>query len=130
MSTELEIGSIVEGTVVRVKPFGAIVLLPGKKQGLVHISHVSSQFIEDINDHVQAGDTVMVKVLTNDDEKNKISLSMKEVEKTGQVVIKPKVFEPKLKKKELITFEDKLNNWIKDSNDNQSVINKRNKRKG
>lgn len=132
MSEELEVGSVIEGTVVKVKPFGAIVLLPNKKQGLLHISHVSSKFIEDINDFVSAGDVVKVKVLTYDKENNKISLSMKEVEADNvdvEVEVKPRIFEPKKKTKELVTFEDKFNNWLKDSNEKQASINKRNKRR-
>lgn len=130
MSEELEVGNIIEGTVVKVKPFGAIVLLPNKKQGLLHISHVSSKFIEDINDFVAAGDVVKVKVISYDKANNKISLSMKEVENAEMEVIqKPRIFEPKKKTKELVTFEDKFNNWLKDSNERQASINKRNKRR-
>ena len=49
MSEKLEVGSIVEGKVVRVKPFGAIVSL-GNTQGLVHISQVANSFVQDINE--------------------------------------------------------------------------------
>ena len=63
MSEKLEVGSIVEGKVVRVKPFGAIVSL-GNTQGLVHISQVANSFVQDINDHVKVGDMVKVKVLS------------------------------------------------------------------
>ena len=65
MSEKLEVGSIVEGKVVRVKPFGAIVSL-GNTQGLVHISQVANSFVQDINDHVKVGDMVKVKVLSVD----------------------------------------------------------------
>ena len=67
MSEKLEVGSIVEGKVVRVKPFGAIVSL-GNTQGLVHISQVANSFVQDINDHVKVGDMVKVKVLSIDEE--------------------------------------------------------------
>ena len=66
MSEKLEVGSIVEGKVVRVKPFGAIVSL-GNTQGLVHISQVANSFVQDINDHVKVGDMVKVKVLSIDE---------------------------------------------------------------
>lgn len=74
MSEKLEVGSIVEGKVVRVKPFGAIVSL-GNTQGLVHISQVANSFVQDINDHVKVGDMVKVKVLSIDEESHKIALS-------------------------------------------------------
>ena len=44
MSEKLEVGSIVEGKVVRIKPFGAIVSL-GNTQGLVHISQIANSFV-------------------------------------------------------------------------------------
>ena len=78
MSEKPEVGSIVEGKVVRIKPFGAIVSLGEQVQGLVHISQVANTFVQDINDHVKVGDIVKVKVLSIDPETNKIALSMKE----------------------------------------------------
>ena len=78
MSEKPEVGSIVEGKVVRIKPFGAIVSLGEQAQGLVHISQVANTFVQDINDHVKVGDIVKVKVLSIDPETNKIALSMKE----------------------------------------------------
>ena len=66
MSEKLEVGSIVEGKVIRVKPFGAIVSIGEQAQGLVHISQVANSFVQDINDHVKVGDTVTVKVLSVD----------------------------------------------------------------
>ena len=75
MSEKPEVGSIVEGKVVRIKPFGAIVSLGEQVQGLVHISQVANTFVQDINDHVKVGDIVKVKVLSIDPETNKIALS-------------------------------------------------------
>ena len=48
MSEKPEVGSIVEGKVVRIKPFGAIVSLGEQAQGLVHISQVANTFVQDI----------------------------------------------------------------------------------
>ena len=78
MSEKLEVGSIVEGKVIRVKPFGAIVSIGEQAQGLVHISQVANSFVQDINDHVKVGDTVTVKVLSVEPVNNKIALAMKE----------------------------------------------------
>ena len=76
MSEKLEVGSIVEGKVVRIKPFGAIVSL-GNTQGLVHISQICDRFIKHPLEAVKLGDVVKVKVLSVDLEKKRISLSMK-----------------------------------------------------
>ena len=63
MSEKLEVGSIVEGKVIRVKPFGAIVSIGEQAQGLVHISQVANSFVQDINDHVKVGANGTLKVM-------------------------------------------------------------------
>ena len=80
MSEKLEVGSIVEGKVVRVKPFGAIVSL-GKVQGLVHISQVASHKVRHPSEIVQVGDIVKVMVLDVDEKRKRISLTMKNLPK-------------------------------------------------
>ena len=78
MAEKIEAGSVVEGKVVRIKPFGAIVQLEDGGQGLVHISQIANGFVQNINDHVAVGDTVKVKV-TEIDSQNRINLSRKEL---------------------------------------------------
>lgn len=73
----LEAGSIVEGKVTGVTPFGAFVSLEEGKTGLVHISEVALEYVKEINDHVKVGDQVKVKILSIDP-KGKISLSIKQ----------------------------------------------------
>lgn len=73
----LEVGSIVEGKVSKIMPFGAFVTLDGKKSGLVHISEVARNYVENISDHLKEGDEVKVKVVKID-ENGKISLSIKQ----------------------------------------------------
>ena len=59
----LKQGEIVEGKVKRIAPFGAFVEVNGEV-GLVHISEVSLDYVQDINDYVKIGDTVKVKVMS------------------------------------------------------------------
>ena len=73
---ELAVGEVLEGKVSGITKFGAFVLLPGGKSGLVHISEVANTFVSDVNEHVQIGQTVKVKVLSISEE-GKINLSMK-----------------------------------------------------
>ncbi len=88
----LLIGNIYDGKVTRVKPFGALVSLPSGQQGLVHISHISNKFIENIDEHIKVDDEVKVKLLAIEEDGKKISLSIKEtVEKQN--------FKPKPQKK-------------------------------
>ena len=76
---ELSVGAMLEGKVTGITKFGAFVLLPGGKSGLVHISEVANAFVSDVHDHVQIGQTVKVKVLSVSEE-GKINLSMKRVQ--------------------------------------------------
>lgn len=73
----LEIGSIVEGTVARMTNFGAFVDLGGV-DGLVHISEISYDRVEKAADVLENGQKVNVKVLSVDQERGRISLSIKQ----------------------------------------------------
>ncbi|MFI3174478.1 MAG: S1 RNA-binding domain-containing protein [Bacillota bacterium] len=132
MSEKLAIGSIVEGKVIRIKPFGAIVSV-GAEQGLVHISQVSNQFVEDINTHLKVDDVVKVKVLSIDSESNKIALSIKEAmpktKPTKQEPTKPAHQKSNSYAKSANApasdFEDKMKDWMKQSTERQTTLNKR-----
>ena len=73
---ELEIGSIYEGKVTGITKFGAFVLLPMGKSGMVHISEVANTFVDDINNYLKEGQTVSVKLVAID-EQGRINLSIK-----------------------------------------------------
>ncbi|MCH3951111.1 MAG: bifunctional 4-hydroxy-3-methylbut-2-enyl diphosphate reductase/30S ribosomal protein S1 [Acidaminococcus sp.] len=72
----LHVGDIVTGTVVRFLPFGAIVKLNDKNEGMIHISEIAPQRIEKPEDVLEAGQEVKVKVLRIDTENKKIALSI------------------------------------------------------
>ncbi|HCF50135.1 MAG TPA: 4-hydroxy-3-methylbut-2-enyl diphosphate reductase [Syntrophomonas sp.] len=71
-------GDIVEGTVVRIAPFGAFVELDPGVDGLVHISQLADYRVEKPEDVVKAGDRVMVKIISIDPNEKRIGLSVKE----------------------------------------------------
>ncbi len=73
----IEVGSIYEGKVVRIMNFGAFVELSPNKDGLIHISKLSKERVAKVEDVVNIGDTVKVKVLEID-RMGKISLSLKD----------------------------------------------------
>ena len=73
---ELEIGSIYEGKVTGITKFGAFVLLPMGKSGMVHISEVANTFVDDINNFLKEGQTVSVKLIAID-QQGRINLSIK-----------------------------------------------------
>ncbi len=75
--SEAEIGDIYSGKVVKIMEFGAFVnILPGK-DGFLHISQIANERINDINDHLNEGQTVQVKVVEID-RNNRVKLSIKE----------------------------------------------------
>ena len=76
---ELAVGEVYEGKVTGITKFGAFVLLPNGKSGLVHISEVANAFVSDVHEHVQIGQAVKVKLLSITEE-GKINLSMKRVQ--------------------------------------------------
>jgi polyribonucleotide nucleotidyltransferase len=76
ITAEVEVGKIYEGTVLRLLDFGAIVqVLPGK-DGLLHISQIAKERVNQVSDYVKEGQVVRVKVLEADD-KGRLRLSMK-----------------------------------------------------
>ena len=75
---EVEVGTIYEGKVAKIMDFGAFVnILPGK-DGLVHISQISDERVENVSDKLSEGDIIKVKVLEVD-RQGRIRLSMKAV---------------------------------------------------
>ena len=59
----IEVGNVFEGRVTGVKPFGAFVALPEGRVGMVHISEVSNEYVQDIATVLHDGDTVKVQVI-------------------------------------------------------------------
>ena len=78
ITAEVEVGKIYEGRVAKLMDFGAFVtILPGK-DGLVHISQISEERVENVSDKLSEGDLIQVKVLEVD-RQGRIRLSMKAV---------------------------------------------------
>ena len=78
LTEEIEVGKIYEGKVAKIMDFGAFVnVLPGK-DGLVHISQISNERVENVTDKLAEGDIVKVKVLEID-RQGRVRLSMKAV---------------------------------------------------
>jgi polyribonucleotide nucleotidyltransferase len=78
LTADVEVGMIYDGRVARLMDFGAFVnILPGK-DGLVHISQISEERVENVSDKLSEGDVVKVKVLEVD-RQGRIRLSMKAV---------------------------------------------------
>ena len=108
----VEIGEILEGSISRIAAFGAFVNLPDNQSGMVHISEISQQFVQDINEFIKIGDIVKVKVLAIDDV-GRISLSIRKAEAPRPSA--PPT--PRVAPRSDNTFEDKVTKFMKDSAD-------------
>ena len=116
----IEVGKKLKGKVTGIKKFGAFVELPEGKSGLVHISEVADNYVENVEDHLSVGDEVEVKVLSIADD-GKISLSIKKAKDRPRKPRHSKANHGKpVQKTE--DFEKKLSNFLKDSEDKLTSI--------
>lgn len=74
-----EVGATAHGKVVRIAPFGAFVSLEDGVDGLVHISQIAWEHVEQVEDVLKVGQEVDVKILDVDKDRKRISLSIKEL---------------------------------------------------
>ncbi|MFD2628974.1 S1 domain-containing post-transcriptional regulator GSP13 [Oceanobacillus kapialis] len=127
MTSKFEVGQIVDGKVTGIQPYGAFVALDEETQGLVHISEVTHGFVKDINEHLSTGDEVKVKVLTIDEENNKVSLSIRATEEAPKKTEKPRKQQTHTTSTQqsndtagFNTLKDKLQEWIDQSSERDS----------
>ncbi|MGC5328122.1 S1 RNA-binding domain-containing protein [Brevibacillus sp. SYSU BS000544] len=134
----VEVGSIIEGKVTAIKPFGMFVAVNETEQGLVHISQVANGFVKDINDHFSVGATVKVKVLSIDDA-GKISLSVRAALPAPEREVREERRggggnrggdRGNKRGENAGSFEDKLKKWLKHSEENLATINKKQNKRG
>ncbi|SHG48136.1 S1 domain-containing post-transcriptional regulator GSP13 [Ornithinibacillus halophilus] len=127
MADKIEVGQIIQGKVTGIQPYGAFVALNDDVQGLVHISEVTHGYVKDINEHLTVGDEVNVKVLSVDEENNKVSLSIRATEE-------PPKKRPKAQPKKQVqqpqndsgagfnTLKEKLEEWIEQSESREGTF--------
>ena len=109
----LKAGEIVEGVVKTITNFGAFIDLGNGVTGLVHISEVSDGYVKDVSEFLEQNQKVKVKVLAVDEVNKKITLSIKKANE------KKCVYQPKQQE---MSFEDRLNKFLKDSEERQSEV--------
>lgn len=66
--SKYEIGQIIEGTIINIRPFGAIMIFQSGEKGLLHISQIANTFIRNINRYLKIGKTYRVKVIGIEDD--------------------------------------------------------------
>ena len=120
-------GTVIEGKVTGITKFGAFVALPSGKTGLVHISEIANSYVTDIKDHLKEGQDVKVKVIGVDGA-GRINLSIKKAVETEQHAPRaqrmPAYFSASNSSsaKEQASFEDKLKQFMQDSDSKMSDL--------
>jgi S1 RNA binding domain protein len=104
----IAVGTIVDGVVTGITKFGAFVKLEDGTVGLVHISEVADAYVKDINEFLKENEQIKVKVVSIG-ENGKVGLSIKQA--TVKPASRPAPVKPDL------CFEDKLADFMKDSNE-------------
>ncbi len=112
--TKYEKGKIVTGCVTGITDYGIFVNLDEYYSGLIHISEISNKFVRDINDYVNIGETIKVKIVEKDDKNFHLKLSIKDINYRNSKKPRIKIEETKsgfsgLKKHLDGWIEDKLN---------------------
>ena len=72
--------AIVEGMVTGIEQYGIFVSLDEYYSGLIHISEISDDFVKDINNFVNIGETIKVRILESDDDSFHVKLSIKNLD--------------------------------------------------
>lgn len=114
----VSVGEIVEGKITDIMQYGVFVKLEDGKSGLVHISEVSNEYVEDINQVVKKGDTVKVKILSMDDS-GKIALSIKKALPREEKRPRNNNVREKKVEEGAQTLDDMLSKFLKDSDERQ-----------
>lgn len=144
MSNQLALGDMLDGKVTAIKEYGAFVMLSTGVSGLVHISQIASEYVKKVEDYLEVGDEVKVKII--DLSNGKVSLSIKQIaplaRKDGQKPTSPPNqrqepernqgprFSKRPSEKEKInSLEEKLKKWMKSSEERIQELQAKQKRK-
>ena len=106
-----EKGKIVTGCVTGIENYGIFVSLDDYYSGLIHISEISTKFVKDVNDYVNIGETIRVKIVDKDEESCHLKLSIKDIDYRINGKRRNKIIETE---KGFETLSRKLEDWIED----------------
>ncbi len=126
----VSVGDIVEGFVTGITNFGAFIQLEKNKTGLVHISEISHDYVNNVSDYLKKDQKVKVKVLSvNKDDK--ISLSIRQAQPKRKTSNPGQAdFKQEDSKVKSMSFEDKMAKFLKDSSEKQDQLKKNDPRGG
>lgn len=112
----VEVGTIIEGTVVKLLRHGVVVKLPDGGTGLVHISEIDNKFVSDVNEYFRVNDPIEVKIIGQDNGRIELSVKRVRANSEGASSTPPP---RRLSSEERSSFEDKLSHFMKQSNERQ-----------
>ena len=128
-----DVGMVVTGKVTGIKKFGAFITLDQGVSGLVHISEIANTYVDDVSEHLTNGQEVQVKIIGVDDS-GRINLSIKKAQEPAPAPPRPPrphAPAPPPKRapqqqessaKGINTFEDKLKQFMQESNTKMSGL--------
>lgn len=109
--SKYENGKIVTGCVTGIENYGIFVSLDEYYSGLIHISEISTKFVKDINDYVNIGETIRVKIVEKDEDNYHLKLSIKDIDYRVNSKRRNKIIETE---KGFETLSIKLEDWIEE----------------
>lgn len=104
-----KVGTVIEGEVNRITPFGAFVKLDEEINGLIHVSEISTDEVTDPNTILHVGDKVKAKIIAIDPEDHRVGLSVKALTEEPKKKSKKEATEEKEEKAEKDTEEEEKN---------------------
>lgn len=109
------IGQVVVGYVTGIQAYGAFVYIDKETSGLIHISELADSYVKDIDQYVQIGDCLHLKVLEVNEEQKQLKLSLKAIYQRPMRRYRTKLKDQKLPTSNLgfQTLSKHLPNWIK-----------------
>jgi S1 RNA binding domain protein len=114
-----EIGSIVEGVVIKITKYGAFVDLGDGKKGLIHISEIDDAYVKDVSDYLKEQDRVRVKIL-RENHKGGYDLSIKKAKEEGKKGSTQRDVESKRNQ----DFEEMLSKFLQESEERLTDLRK------
>ena len=117
---EYKLGQIIEGTVIAIKPFGAILIFEDDSKGLLHISEIANAYIKNIFRYLIIGKTYQVKIISIESD-GFLKVSMSRISKEEKVAAKTLTGKRTPINEKYIDFESLKNHlpiWVEEANNN------------
>ena len=126
---DFDVGTIFTGKITGITKFGAFVSIAPGKSGLVHISEITSSYVNDVREHLTEGQEVTVKVIGLD-QSGRINLSIKAATPAPAEEPRRKPQPRVAESASIPSFEDKLKRFMQDSDNKISSIKQYSDKKG